>query len=47
MFLTTDDRLQRKAKQFPNIFQIEIENPTIWLMNIWQTEEKNDETDGN
>ena len=44
VFLTTDDRLLRKAKQFSNIFQIEIENPTIWLMNILQTEEENSET---
>ena len=44
VFLTTDDRLLRKAKQFPNIFRIEIENPTIWLMNILQTEEENSET---
>ena len=47
VFLTTDDRLLRKAKQFSNIFQIEIENPTIWLMNILQTEEENSETQGN
>ena len=49
VFLTTDDRLLRKAKQYPNIFriEIEIENPTIWLMNILQTEEANSETEGN
>lgn len=29
VFLTTDDRLLRKAKQSPNIFRIEVENPTI------------------
>jgi predicted nucleic acid-binding protein len=44
IFLTTDDRLLKKAKQSPNFFQIEIENPTIWLMNILQTEEENSET---
>ncbi|MGL5079440.1 MAG: hypothetical protein ACRDBG_26880 [Waterburya sp.] len=44
VFLTTDDRLLKKAKQSPNLFQIEIENPTIWLMNILQTEEENSET---
>ncbi len=47
VFLTTDDRLLRKAKQSQNIFSIEVENPTIWLMNILQTEAENDETDGN
>jgi predicted nucleic acid-binding protein len=47
IFLTTDDRLLRKAKQFQNAFSIEVENPTIWLMNILQTEEENDETDRN
>ena len=47
VFLTTDDRLLRKAKQSPNIFRMKVENPTIWLMNILQTEEINDETEGN
>ncbi|MEH2065425.1 MAG: hypothetical protein V7K50_24730 [Nostoc sp.] len=46
IFLTTDDRLVRKAKQFQNILKIEAENPTIWLMNILQTEEENNEIDG-
>ncbi|PSB04966.1 PIN domain-containing protein [Merismopedia glauca] len=39
VFLTTDDRLLRKARQFFHLFSIEIENPTIWLMNILSTEE--------
>lgn len=47
VFLTTDDRLLRKAKKFPSILNIAVENPTIWLMNILQTEEENNETDGN
>jgi len=29
------------------ILNVEVENPTIWLMNILQTEEENNETDGN
>lgn len=37
-----DDRLLRKAKQYLNIFLIEIENPTIWLINILQREKKNE-----
>lgn len=47
VFLTTDDRLLRKAKQSHNVFSIEVENPTIWLMNILQIEAENDENDGN
>lgn len=47
IFLTTDDRLLRKAKLSQNILSVEVENPTIWLMNILQAEEENDETDGN
>lgn len=45
IFLTTDDRLIRKAKQYQNILNVKIENPTIWLMNILQIEEENNETD--
>lgn len=47
VFLTSDDRLLRKAKQYQNIVSIEVENPTIWLMNILQAEEENYESDGN
>lgn len=34
VFLTTDDRLLRKAKQYQKIFKVEVENTTLWLMNI-------------
>lgn len=47
IFLTTDDRLLRKAKQYKDNLKIEVENPTIWLMNILQDEEENNEIDGN
>ncbi len=47
VFLTTDDRLLRKAKKFQSILNIEVENPTIWLMNVLQIEEETNETDGN
>ena len=47
IFLTTDDRLLRKAKNYHNILKIAVENPTIWLMTILQTEAENHETDGN
>lgn len=47
VLLTTDDRLLRKAKQYQNIFSIEVENPMIWLMNILQIEAENNEVEGN
>ncbi len=47
IFLTTDDRLLRKAKHYQTTLKIEVENPTIWLMTILQTEEENYETDRN
>ena len=47
VFLTTDDRLLRKAKKYQSILNVEVENPTIWLMNNLQSEEENYETDGN
>ncbi|MEH2457028.1 PIN domain-containing protein [Nostoc sp.] len=47
IFLTTDDRLFRKGKQFQNILKVEVGNPTIWLMNILQTEEESNETNRN
>ncbi|MGI2905640.1 PIN domain-containing protein [Tolypothrix sp. VBCCA 56010] len=47
IFLTTDDRLLKKAKHYQTTLKIEVENPTIWLMTILQTEEENHETDGN
>jgi predicted nucleic acid-binding protein len=30
VFLTTDDRLLRKAKKYQSILNLEVENPTIW-----------------
>ncbi len=36
VFLTTDDRLLRKAKKYPNLITITVENPVVWLMNILQ-----------
>lgn len=38
VFLTTDDRLLKKAKKTPNFITIKAENPVIWLMNILQEE---------
>jgi predicted nucleic acid-binding protein len=45
IFLTTDDRLLRKAKKYPDLITIKAENPVVWLMNILQ--EETDETNGN
>ncbi|MEO1095759.1 MAG: hypothetical protein AAFX01_12760 [Cyanobacteria bacterium J06638_28] len=47
VFLTTDDRLLRKAKQNISLIKIVVENPTIWLMGILQNEAEIDETNGN
>jgi predicted nucleic acid-binding protein len=32
VFLTTDDRLLRKAQQYRNLIPVTVENPVIWLM---------------
>ncbi|MDB9538047.1 PIN domain-containing protein [Dolichospermum planctonicum CS-1226] len=45
IFLTTDDRLLRKAKKYPDLITIKVENPVVWLMNILQ--EETDETNRN
>lgn len=47
VFLTTDDRLLRKAKENISSIKIAVENPTIWLMSILQKEAETDETNGN
>jgi predicted nucleic acid-binding protein len=36
IFLTTDDRLLKKAKQYAERVTIPVENPVIWLMPILQ-----------
>ncbi len=38
VFLTTDDRLLKKAKNYPDLIIIKVENPVIWLMTILQEE---------
>jgi predicted nucleic acid-binding protein len=38
VFLTTDDRLLKKAKNYPDLITIKVENPVIWLMTILQEE---------
>lgn len=38
IFLSTDDRLLRRAKRYPENITIPVENPVLWLMNILQME---------
>lgn len=44
VFLTTDDRLLRKAKQYPEVVAIPVENSVVWLMRLLQEENINYET---
>jgi predicted nucleic acid-binding protein len=44
IFLTTDDRLLRKAKQYSEVVTISVENPVVWLMKRLQEENMNHET---
>jgi predicted nucleic acid-binding protein len=34
VFLTTDDRLVKKAMAYQKILRVSVANPVIWLMNI-------------
>jgi len=43
VFLTTDDRLARKAQKNFQLINVLIKNPVIWLAEITQLEETNDE----
>jgi predicted nucleic acid-binding protein len=38
IFLTTDDRLLRKAQQYRDLITVTVENPVIWLMATLQEE---------
>jgi predicted nucleic acid-binding protein len=42
IFLTTDDRLLRKARQYQNLLTVEVDNPTIWLIKVMQGEDDED-----
>ena len=33
VFLTTDDRLLKKALKYQNLLKVKVDNPVIWLMN--------------
>ena len=43
IFLTTDDRLLRKAKRLRRLLRIRVENPVHWLMEVIADEGKNDD----
>ncbi|MBW4625111.1 MAG: PIN domain-containing protein [Brasilonema octagenarum HA4186-MV1] len=43
VFLTTDDRLFKKAQKNSQLINIKINNPVQWLAEVIQTEESNDE----
>ncbi|WP_017743914.1 hypothetical protein [Scytonema hofmannii] len=43
VFLTTDDRLFRKAQKNYQLINVKINNPVQWLAEVVQAEESNDE----
>jgi uncharacterized protein with PIN domain len=43
IFLTTDDRLFRKAQKNYQLINVKINNPVQWLAEVVQAEESNDE----
>jgi predicted nucleic acid-binding protein len=43
IFLTTDDRLLRKAKRLRKLLRIRVENPVRWLMEVIANESENDD----
>ncbi|GAB4292692.1 MAG: PIN domain-containing protein [Oscillatoriaceae cyanobacterium] len=38
IFLSTDDRLLKNARRHEKHLKVPVENPVIWLINIWQPE---------
>lgn len=43
VFLTTDDRLLKKAQKNSDLINVQINNPVQWLAEVIQTEDSNDE----
>lgn len=41
VFLSTDDRLIKRAKRYAQLIQVSVENPVPWLMQSVQPEESN------
>lgn len=42
IFLTTDDRLLKKAQNFAPEINVKVDNPVQWLVNVLQKEDSND-----
>ena len=43
VFLSTDDRLIKKARRYTQKIQIAVDNPAQWLSQVMQKEQNNDE----
>lgn len=43
IFLTTDDRLLKKAQKNPQFINVKINNPVQWLVEVLQVEENNND----
>lgn len=43
IFLSTDDRLLKKAQRYSQIIHVKVNNPMRWLSEVIQIEESNDE----
>ncbi len=43
VFLTTDDRLLKKAKRIGKILKVRVANPVHWLMEVLGSEKNNDD----
>ncbi len=43
IFLTTDDRLLKKAQRNPQLINVKINNPMQWLVEVIQIEEQNND----
>jgi predicted nucleic acid-binding protein len=42
IFLSTDDRLVRRARRYAQMIQVTVDNPVQWLMQSTQSEDNND-----
>ena len=47
VFLTTDDRLLRKAKRYRSLLHVRVENPVFWLTGVRDSEDTHDEPEPN
>ena len=47
VFLTTDDRLLRKAKRYRSLLHVRVESPVFWLTGVRDSEDTHDEPEPN